>query len=408
MSHAAAHAELPERPQALSFSFRAKALAGLAVLVGVGAFLYAYLGHPEDRSLAWSSYLIGAFYALGLAVFGAIWIALTNVTKGIWAVTMRRIPEAMTAFLLPGGILIVLVFVLGAHSLYHWSHAEAVAADALLKHKEAFLNVPTAYGIIGASLAIWILFSFLLNQNSRKQDQTGLIKHTNQNRALSGLFIVLYAITFSAVSFYFLMSLEAHWFSTMYAVLTFTDVIQTGTAVVTLIVAVLILKKQLTGFVNANHLHSIAKMMFATTGFWAYIYFCQFMLIWYAGLPEETVYFIKRVENGWLPYMLVLPAIKFLIPFIYLCPRGAKRCPKRVLPAAVLLLFAQFLELFLLVSPGIGHGDHAPHAHFPIVELGVTVGFVGAFFLVFFWAFARHDPVPLKDPNIRASMELHQ
>jgi hypothetical protein len=146
-------------------------------------------------------------------------------------------------------------------------------------------------------------------------------------------------------------------------------------------------------------------MLFAWTGFWAYIYFCQFMLIWYANLPEETAYFLRRSGNGWLPYMLVLPALKFAVPFVLLIPRAAKRTPARLVPVAVLILFAQFWELFLMVAPAITHGDAAVAAHLPIIEFAGTLGFLGLFTLVFGWALERHEPVPLKDPGLLACLE---
>ena len=106
-------------------------------------------------------------------------------------------------------------------------------------------------------------------------------------------------------------------------------------------------------------------MVFAWTGFWAYIYFCQYMLIWYANIPEETVYFIRRMENGWLPYLLLLPVLKFVVPFLLLVPREAKRNPRRLVPVSLLILFAQFWELYVMVGPAVGHGGEAAHAHLP-------------------------------------------
>jgi hypothetical protein len=129
------------------------------------------------------------------------------------------------------------------------------------------------------------------------------------------------------------------------------------------------------------------------------------MLIWYANIPEETVYFIRRMENGWLPYLLLLPVLKFVVPFLLLVPREAKRNPKRLVPVALLILFAQFWELYVMVGPAVGHGEEAAHAHLPIVEFVVTLGFVGVFTLVFGWFLKRHDPVPLKDPAIKACLE---
>ncbi len=403
MSHHHSHA-LPSAPGRLSMPGLVTGLSALAALVGAGALVLAF--SRGDAPLAWSAYLIGMFYALGLGVFGAAWLAILYLSRADWAVTMRRIPEAMTAWLLPGGILALLVG-LGAHSLYHWSHADVVAADALLTHKAPFLNMTMFVALVGVSLALWVVFAWLLVRTSHRQDRDGGMAPTRASRTVSAVFLVVFSLTLSIVSFYFLMSLDAHWFSTMFAVLVFTDIVQTGTAYVTLVAALFVASGTLKGFLNENHLHSLAKMMFASTGFWAYIYFCQHMLIWYANIPEETVYFIRRTENGWLPYLLALPALKFVVPFLLLVPREAKRNPRMLVPASVLILFAQFWELYVMVGPAMGHGAEAAHGHLPFVELGVTVGFVGLFTLVFGWFLGRHNAVPLKDPAIQACLEYH-
>ena len=191
---------------------------------------------------------------------------------------------------------------------------------------------------------------------SHRQDREGGIGPTRKSRALSALFLVIFALTLSIVSFYLLLSLDAHWFSTMFAVLVFTDVVQTGTAFVAVVAGLLVMAGKLKGFLNEHHLHSLGKMVFASTGFWAYIYFCQYMLIWYANLPEETIYFLNRADHGWLPYLLFLPALKFVVPFLLMLPRDAKRNPRKLVPVAALLLFAQFWELYLMVGPAMGHG----------------------------------------------------
>jgi hypothetical protein len=246
-----------------------------------------------------------------------------------------------------------------------------------------------------------------MTRNSRRQDHEGGMRLTNLNRTLSAVFLLFFALGLSVVSFYLLMSLEAHWFSTMFAVLVFTDLVQAGTAFVALVAGLFVLGGRLEGFVNENHLHSLGKMVFSTTGFWAYIYFCQYMLIWYANLPEETTYFLRRADHGWLPYLLALPALKFAIPFVLLVPREAKRNARRLVPVAALILFAQFFELFVMVAPALGHGEHAAHAHLPLVELAVTAGFFGLFVLVFGWSLGRHGAVPLKDPALGECLEYH-
>lgn len=395
--------ELPPAPTRVGLPSLVRFLATAAVVIGGIGLGWAF--STGELTLAWSTYLIGAFFALGLGVFGLAWLAILHLSGGTWSVTMRRVPEAMTAWIVPGGVLAMLVM-LGAHSLYHWSDAELVAADALLTHKAPFLNL-TMFGVLGGlSLLLWAVFATLIVGASRRQDRDGGVSATRAGRTASGAFLVVFAITFSIVSFYFLLSLDAHWFSTMFAVLVFTDIAQTGTAFVALVAALLVSAGALRGFLNEHHLHNIGKMLFAWTGFWAYIYFCQFMLIWYANIPEETVYFLRRTENGWLPFMLALPALKFAVPFLLLIPRAAKRTPQRLAPVAILVLFAQFWELFLMVAPAVGGGEGA-QAHLPVVEFAGTLGFVGLFTLVFGWALQRHDPVPLKDPGLLACLEYH-
>lgn len=401
MTHSRA-AALPPAPSHVGLPSAIKTVAGLALAIGAGALGWSFAtGHA---ALAWSTYLIGAFFALGLGVFGLAWVAILNLSGGTWSVTMRRVPEAMTTWIVPGGLLAMLVM-LGAGSLYEWSQPELIANDALLTHKAPFLNM-TMFGVLGGvSLIVWAAFAMLIVGASRRQDREGGIAATQTCRNASGAFLVLFALTFSIVSFYFLLSLDAHWFSTMFAVLAFTDIAQTGTAFVALVAAVLVASGTMRGFLNENHLHNIGKMLFAWTGFWAYIYFCQFMLIWYANIPEETVYFLRRSEHGWLPFLLALPALKFVIPFLLLIPRSAKRTPARLVPIALLVLFAQFWELFVMVSPAVGEGETASVAHLPIIEFAGTLGFVGLFTLVFSWAFERNNPVPLKDPGLAACLD---
>lgn len=402
MSHDHAH-PLPEAPGRLALPGSFQGLAVALVLVGAASLGWAF---TKDATLAWSSYLIGSFFALGLGVFGAAWLAILYLARGTWSVTMRRIPEAMTAWLLPGGVLALAVG-LGAHSLYHWSHSDAVAADALLLHKSPFLNMKMFWVLGGASLLLWVVFAAALVGVSRRQDREGGIGPSLTARTLSAVFLVVFALTISIVSFYFLLSLEAHWFSTMFAVVVFTDVVQTGTAFVAIVAGLLVASGALKGFVNENHLHSLGKMVFASTGFWAYIYFCQYMLIWYANLPEETVYFLKRASNGWLPYLLILPILKFVAPFLLLIPRNAKRDPKKLAAVSLLIVFSQFWELYVMVGPAMGHGEHAAHGHLPLVELGATLGFLGLFLLVFGWTLSRHDAVPLKDPALAECLDYH-
>jgi len=401
MSETSIHA-VPHAPGRIGLS-RGVRTAALAAVAAGGATLAWTFGRG-DVALAWSAYLIGVFFVLGLGVFGVAWLAILYLAGATWSVTMRRIPEAMTAWLLPGGVL-TMVLLFGAPTLYEWSQPHP--ADELLVHKAPFLNTTMFAALVGASLIAWVVFGSLMVSASKRQDREGGMRPTQIARTTSALFLVLFAITLSIVSFYLLLSLDAHWFSTMFAVLVFTDVIQTGTAFVAIVAGAIVLTGTLKGFVGEEHLHSLAKMVFATTGFWAYIYFCQFMLIWYANLPEETAYFMRRWNEGWFPYLLVLPMLKFVVPFLLLVPRSAKRHPKPLIAVSMLIVFAQFWELYLMVGPAVAHGDGPAQAHLPVVEFAATAAFVGLFVLVFNRALGAHEPVPLKDPALSACLSYH-
>ena len=237
------------------------------------------------------------FFALGLGVFGVAWLAMLYLAGADWSVTMRRIPEAMTAWLLPGGVLAMAVGL-----------GRALALPLVARRGRRAGRAPDAQGAVPEHDDVHRArrreprCSGSCSPRCSSAPRTGRTGKaasapTRKSRTLSALFLVVFALTLSIVSFYLLLSLEAHWFSTMFAVLVFTDVVQTGTAFVAVVAGLLVMTGKLKGFLNENHLHSLGKMVFASTGFWAYIYFCQFMLIWYANLPEETVYFLRRVRQ---------------------------------------------------------------------------------------------------------------
>lgn len=403
MSHAATTPP-PPPPGRLSLPLPVRAVALLAAIAGAATF--AWTLSRGEAALAWSAYLIGAFFTLGLALFAISWLAILALSRGTWAVTLRRPTEAMTTWLLPGGLL-TLGIGFGLRALFHWADAEAVAADPLLTHKSPFLNPTLFWIVVAGSLVVWIAFGAAFVRLSRRQDREGGITASLRTRTLGAIFLVIFALSFSVVSFYLLLSLDAHWFSTMWAALVFTDVAQTGTAFLAVVAGLLVARGRLAGFLNENHLHALGKMLFAWTGFWAYIYFCQYLLIWYANIPEETVYFLRRTTESWLPHLLVVTLLKFVIPFLLLLPRAAKRNPRILVPTAMLLLLGQFMELYVMVGPALGHGAEPAPGHLPGVELLVTLGFLGLFTLVWGWSLARHEAVPLKEPALAACLDYH-
>ncbi|HQP94249.1 MAG TPA: hypothetical protein PK570_09885, partial [Thermoanaerobaculia bacterium] len=206
MSHAAT-TPLPPPPGRLSLPLPVRAVALLAAIAGAATF--AWTLSRGEAALAWSAYLIGAFFTLGLAIFAISWLAILALSRGTWAVTLRRPTEAMTTWLLPGGLL-TLGIGFGLRALFHWADPEAVAADPLLTHKSPFLNPTLFWIVVAGSLVVWIAFGAAFVRLSRRQDREGGITASLRTRTLGAIFLVIFALSFSVVSFYLLLSLDAH------------------------------------------------------------------------------------------------------------------------------------------------------------------------------------------------------
>ena len=215
--------------------------------------------------------------------------------------------------------------------------------------------------------------------------------------------MVLFALTFSTVGIDFLMSLEPHWFSTMWAVYLFAMMVQVGMAAIVLTVVLLRRTGKLDGFVTDGHVHDLGKLMFAFTVFWAYIAFSQFLLIWYANLPEETQWFLKRFDHGWVYVSLALPLAKFALPFLLLLPRNAKHNPAVLIPMCIWIFVMTAMEYWWIVMPAVSH--HGPQV--PWVEGLVFCGFLGVFLAAFGFALKRHNIIPIKDPRLTESVHHH-
>ena len=371
-----------------------------AALVAVGAAGFGY-GLQTDATRAWGSYLIGFFLFLMLALAGPFFVATQYLTSAGWSVAVRRVPEAMSAHLVPSAAL-GLALLWGAHNLYHWTHPEAVTADLLLTHKAPYLNLTRMAVATVIAFAVWIGLGGWMAINSRRQDRTGDVRLSQRNTFLSAAFVVLFALTFSVVSFDVLMSLEPHWFSTMWAVYAFAMLMQAGMAFMAVAIVLLRRAKAAEGFIRDHHVHDVGKLTFAFTVFWAYIAFCQFLLIWYANLPEEITFFLKRTQGGWGVVALVLVVGKFFLPFLLLLRRKAKHTPAVLVPTALWILVVTAVELYWLVMPALRETPALPW-----MELLVVAGFLGVFLAAFGLALSRAAVVPVRDPRLHESLAHH-
>ncbi|MFZ4578771.1 MAG: hypothetical protein ACOYOB_10295 [Myxococcota bacterium] len=381
------------------------------VIVGAGLFAWTLSSQPWR---AWANGLIASYLFVSIAIGATVLVALTHVAKAGWAVVLRRIPEAIGGWLPFGLVALLAVTGLGMHELYEWSHPDIVAQDELLQHK-AVLMTPNFFLVrLVVILGLWSLFAWVLRRNSVAQDKDGDDRHTRANVAWSAIFLIMFGLTMTIASLDWLMSLEPHWFSTIFGVYQFAGAFVAGCATVTL--AVLGLRRA--GYlpqVTTGHLHDLGKLMFAFSTFWAYIWISQFLLIWYANMPEETGYFLMRREGAWLALFASNVVLNWLIPFLTLIPRPNKRSPKILAIVASLLLVGHWLDVYLQVMPPVSHlaveygGD--VHAHGPFLglqELGPVALMAGLFLLVVSWRLGRAALVPQRDPYLVESVHHQQ
>jgi len=384
------------------------------IAVGIVSFIAAFgMSHETLRfghsNPAWSALLVGAFLMIALSVTGVFYSAISNVAGAMWSVTSRRIAENMGMVIPVAFILLAVTLVFGMHDLYEWSHAEAAAKDHLIAHKSGFLNVPFVSGGLVFFAVMWTLYARRMRARSIEMDNTNDMEVkaelTKLNERMSARFILFFALTFAVTSFMLLMSLAPHWFSTMFSVYIFGGAYQTFFA--TLAVLLYILKKQgyLGDTINENHLHDMGKYLLGLTVFWAYTAFSQFMLIWYANMPEETFYYEQRMTGGWFKISIIMILIKFIIPFFLLLNRPNKRNFDFMMKMGVFVIAAEIFELFWLVFPA-NFVEFNPMSL--VYTYGVAIGALGIYFFTLLKIMEKSKMIPVGDPKFEESLNHHQ
>ena len=376
-----------------------KTTSTVCIFIGVVVFaLSLAMGKGEQ---AWHAYLLSYFYFILFPLGALFFISVHHCVKAGWSVGARRLAEAVTAYL-PIACVLTLPLVVGAFSLYDWLDPKYVAKDPILLHKAPYLNLPFFLVRLAVFFGGWIFFAKMLTGFSLRQDQDGDIKWTNRSAKYSVAFLLFFALSLSFFSVDLLMSLDAHWFSTIFGVYVFAGLFQSVFAVLILLSAWLILQEggKYKKWINENHLHDMGKFLFAATVFWAYIAFSQYMLIWYANLPEETTFFLPRSKGAWAVVSILLILFKFIVPFLVLLPRQVKRKWSAMVPIASLILLMQFVDLYWLIYP---HFD-PDFPRFGYLEAGVFLFFLAVFVRSTLTFLQKHPPVPLKDPREAESL----
>ena len=362
-----------------------QATAVAAVLFGVGAWL-----SPARGS---AGLLLANFYFTGAALAALVFVAVQNVSSAGWPALLRRVPESMAAYL-PAGAAATVLLLFGTRFLYPWAAPDGAAS---LGAKAAYLSV----GWFGArsfvSWAVWLGFAKVLIGLSRGQDATGDVGATRRAVPISAAFLIAFALTFTMSSVDWLMSLEPKWVSTLYPWLMFSGIFETGLAVL-IVLAVLLHRRGLFARLNEHHRHDLGKYLFAFSCFWAYLWFCQYLLIWYSNIPDETTHYVLRSSPAWAPLFWLNPIVNFVLPFGLLLPARRKKREGTLLAGAAVILAGRALDLYLLIEPSLGS-----RPGLGLAEPAAFVAAAGVFVLLFDRAFAAAAPEPARDPYIEES-----
>ncbi|WP_372752640.1 quinol:cytochrome C oxidoreductase [Labilibaculum sp.] len=361
---------------------------------GILFLIVSYFIESPNSQRFWTNILINNLFFLFIALFGVVFQALHKIAYSGWHTALQRIPEAMSAFLPISAILMFLLY-FGMHDIYHWSHEGL--HDPILEGKAAYLNVPFFFIRMAIYFVIWIWLSRLLRKNSLQQDLSTDSKYYKKGKLLAALFMVFFAISSSTMSWDWLMSIDAHWFSTLYGWFVFIGLFVSGIATIILLISLLKWKGHL-DFINKEHIHDMGKYLFAFSIFWMYLWFSQYLLIWYSHIPEETAYFAPRLNDHAFLFFTIL-ILNFVIPFLGLMTRNSKRNLKWLSVMAIVVLIGQWLNVYLLVIPGtIGKS-----AEIGLIEIGFVCLYLGGFLFVVFSSLAKAPLLSKNDPLLEES-----
>ncbi len=401
------HFEIPEGYKRWSLGLIAVGVLSLII----GFFMYGN-GNEAQQNRFWAALLQNSVYFLLVVNAAMFFFCASTLAMGGWQLAFRRVTEAISACVIPiGGIcfLVLMIIVFGhKHGIYEWLDKDVVNKDEVLKGKSGFLN-PTFFTFWTVlTIGLWTVLGIKMRSISREIDDTPLSveegkRYIFKNTVWASLYIVWFALTVaSTVPWLWLMSLNAHWYSTMYSWYTFASTFVAGMALITLFV-VYLKNREYLEFTNEEHLHDLGKFQFAFSIFWTYLWFSQFMLIWYANISEETIYFKVRFEGAYSGIFYLNLIINFLAPLLIYMKRSSKRNYATVTFMSVILLFGHWLDFYQMVFGSVSP-DHVPMNLF---DFGIAAGFIGLILWNTGRVLAKYPMIAKNHPFLKESIIHH-
>jgi hypothetical protein len=404
------------------FESRQKALFGVMILIGLISMVITYIGDDETHSRFWSNMLHNSVFFTMVALMALFMISASITAWAGWYTLFKRVWEAYSLFLVVGLVLILIIGIGlygGWHHLYHWADDSSVATDKILQGKSSFLN--KGWWTFGSLILVggWFFIATRIRKLSTDQDAIGdgNFVQAHKMRIWGAAALPLIGFGSAAMIWLWMMSVDAHWYSTLYAWYSSVSAMVTmiGLTIITLIAL------KIRGYfplVTIEHLHDLGKYLFAFSIFWTYMWFSQFMLIWYGNVPEETIYYNTRLNEYPVLFYLNI-GMNFVLPFLVLLRNDTKRKYGTLMFVSIVLVFAHWLDYFLMLKPGILHtvhelaGNTAHHGPTPgfsmpgFLEVGTFIGFLGLFFFFVFSRLEKASLLPRRDPYLMESIAHH-
>lgn len=368
--------------------------------LGVIGLVACIIGALIQKDQFYYSFLVAGTYWLSILLGGLFYTMIHHVVGARWSIVIRRFSETFANTIPKLGLIFIIVLFVGLSSIYHWTHDNP--ADHLLMHKKAFLNIPFFMIRSIFYVAVWSFLGVYLYKNSVKEDQKYDVADNSKLYKISAPGLILFSLTLTFAAFDWIMTLDHHWYSTIFGVYYFAGAAMSFFAFTILILRAVQAAGHLKGVVTVEHYHDLGKLMFAFTCFWTFIAFSQYMLIWYANIPEETVWYMHRWEGSWKTVTLFLVIGHFPIPFVLLMSRLAKRNLKFLTLMAVWLLLMQWVDLHWLIMPNLHHHSF----DFSWLDISTWV-MLGGFTLHFISRALKNQAlIPIKDPYLENSIKF--
>ena len=352
----------------------------------------------------WAAFYVAAFFFFMISLGVLAFYAIQRAAQAGWSPVLYRVMEGITAYLLPGGIVIIVILSLSGMHLNHlfiWMDPEVVAHDELIAGKTGYLNVP--FFLVRAVLFLlgWTTYRYFSRKFSLAQDQSDNISNHKKNFRISAAFLVFFIYSESVMSWDWIMSIDPHWFSTLFGWYVFASMIVSGVTTIALITIYLKSKGYLE-FVNDSHIHDLGKFMFGFSVFWTYLWFSQFMLIWYSNIPEEVTYFMTRIEDYNLPFFGMV-VMNFIFPLLILMNSDYKRINYFIVMTGIVVILGHYMDVYNMIMPS-AVGDQW---FIGVAEIGGFLFFLGLFIFIVFSELTKAPLFAKGDPFMGESERFH-